>query len=274
MNTNIKGFICITLALAVFFSAFTAPVWGSGGQVMDEYGFAQRSDTKIEYGVYGASNKNTVVLLSGNGDDMHAFDHHLLPVLAQNYKVITLSARGTGNTDVGKTHLSFELQSDDVLAVLDKLKIDKCNIVGYSDGANLGIVFTLRYPQKVSKLCIISGNINTFGVKPSFQLPVIGNFILYSFKSLFDPSKENITNRELFRMMAYQPNLTSRDLKKIAVPVLQFYADDDIIYNCHSEMIARNIPDCKSVMIRNSTHGTVFLHTYDIIAPALLDFLN
>ena len=112
---------------------------------MTDYGLVDCGDVKIEYGVYGNPDGEALLLLPPNGGDMHCFDNSILPEMAKHFRVITVSPRGTGNSGWVDGTMNFETFADDVATVLDYLKIEKTHIFGFSDGGNLGFVFTLKY---------------------------------------------------------------------------------------------------------------------------------
>lgn len=143
---KITSFIlCLCLIFGVCFVAAYAVS-------TEEYGFVEMKDgVKIEYGIYGKNNSQPLVLLPCNGADMHGFDGNVLPELQKHYKVICISPRGTGKSGRGNGKLTFEVMADDLKAVLDYLGIEKTYIFGFSDGGNLGLVFTHMYIRSMSK---------------------------------------------------------------------------------------------------------------------------
>lgn len=97
---------------------------------LKEYGFADSDGVKIEYGIYGDPDAEPLVLLPCNGNDMHNFDGNVLPELAKHFKVIAISPRGCGNSERGEGKLTFEVESNDLVNVLDFLGIEKAHIFG------------------------------------------------------------------------------------------------------------------------------------------------
>ena len=116
---------------------------------LKEYGFVDCGDADIEYGIYGVENGRPLLLLPPNGGDMHALDGSVLPGLAQHFKVITVSPRGTGNSDWVEGTMNFETMAQDLVKILDYLKIEKVDIFGFSDGGNLGFVFAVKDRKSV-----------------------------------------------------------------------------------------------------------------------------
>jgi pimeloyl-ACP methyl ester carboxylesterase len=76
--------------------------------------------------------------------------------LSRHYRCITFNARGYPPSDVpaDPDQYGWEFARDDILAVLDGLKIDRAHLVGLSMGAYATLVFGLRYPQRASALVV------------------------------------------------------------------------------------------------------------------------
>lgn len=240
----------------------------------DEYGFYDVGTTKIEYAVYGAEHDQALLIFTGNGGNMHGHDYNILPEMAKHYKVIVLSTRGTGNTALGTDKLTFELEAEDAAKLLDYLGIKTTYIYGFSDGGNLGIVFTLLYPERVTKLCVQSPNINIFGTKLKTQLQIMWQYFILCIECLYKTDPDFLRQREIKGMMAHQPNLQFKDLEQIQIPVLHIYAEKDMMYRTHNKRIDKHIPDCQSLMIEDATHTSTFESTETIINPALIEFFG
>lgn len=237
-----------------------------------EYGFVENNGVKIEYGIYGDMNAEPLLLLPPNGGDMHCFDDSILPEMSKHFKVITVSPRYTGNSDMGDDGLTFEILSDDLVVLLDELNVEKTKIFGFSDGGNLGMVFTVAHPDRVESLVVMGSNINPLGTKVFDQISIIWKYLGLMIKAAFTGDAEDIRRRDIQGMMVYQPNLTFKDLQSIEVPVLNIYGEHDMIKRIHSKRITRNIPNAQELMIVDGGHSTCFEYTDTVINPALLSF--
>lgn len=272
-----KKIISVFLVIAVMISCLYIPVVAAdGGLTLDEYGFVDVGETEIEYGIYGKDNAQPLLILTGNGGDMHGHDGNILPglVATDDYKIIVISVRGTGKTALGTKELTFEKEAEDITKVLDYLGVGKTYIYGYSDGGNLALVFTLLYPERVEKLCVQSPNINIFGTKSFKQLQIMYQYLILCIECTYKKDPDYIRQREIKGMMAHQPNLKFKDLEKIDVPVLHIYAEDDMMYRRHSEKISNAIPNCKSLLVENATHTSSFEYSDTIIVPSMIDFFE
>lgn len=88
---------------------------------------------------------------SGWDDQMRHF--------ARDYRCVTISARGYPPSDCPEEEEVYaqDLFRDDVLAVLDHLKIDKAHFVGLSMGAYTGLQLARETPDRVLSVVAASG---------------------------------------------------------------------------------------------------------------------
>ncbi len=105
---------------------------------------------RLEVLDWGGSGR-PVILLAGLGNDAHVFDR-FAPKLAAGYHVYGITRRGFGASSAPATGYSAERLGEDVLAVMDELKIEHPVLIGHSlAGEELSYVGS-RYPQKVAGL--------------------------------------------------------------------------------------------------------------------------
>ncbi len=263
----------LILSLSILFgiSPVSYAVENSKPQLV-EYGFVDCGDADIEYGIYGKTDGEPLLLLSPNGGDMHSFDGNILPEMSKHFRVITVSVRGTGKSDWVEGTMNFETMSDDLAEILDYLKIEKTNIFGFSDGGNLGFVFTLRYPDRVKSLAVMGSNINTWGTNTFDQIQITYQYIVLCVEAWITGDESVKIRRDIKGMMVGQPSLTFKDISAVKVPVLNIYGEHDMIQRWHSKAITRSIEGAKEIMIVGGGHSTCFEYTDTIINPALLEF--
>ena len=123
-----KKIVAMLSAFSMMFSSVTlcfAQETEKEKTEMIDYGYVDCGDVKIEYGVYGKDDGETLLLLPPNGGDMHSLDNTILPEMSKHFRVITISPRGTGNSGWVDGTMNFETFADDVKTVLDYLGIEK-----------------------------------------------------------------------------------------------------------------------------------------------------
>lgn len=268
-----KNIIRLTaLLLAVTFLFSLIPMAYAGDFEIKEYGFVDCGDIKLEYGIYGDMNAEPLLLLPPNGGDMHCFDDSILPEMSKHFKVVTVSPRGTGNSGWVDGTMNFETMAEDLVKLLDYLKIDKTHIFGFSDGGNLGFVFALAHQDRVKSLVVMGSNINTWGTNTFDQIQITYQYIVLCVEALIKGDDETKIRRDIKGMMVGQPRLTFKDIAEIKVPVLNIYGEHDMIQRWHSKMITRSIEGAQELMVVGGGHSTCFEYTDTVINPALLGF--
>lgn len=251
---------------------FSSVAFASSVPELKEYGLIDCGEAKIEYGIYGNPDAEPLLLLPPNGGDMHSFDGSILPEMSKHFKVITVSPRGTGKSDWVEGGMTFEDMSNDLVVILDTLGIKKTNIFGFSDGGNLGVVFTLAHQDRVKALAIMGSNINTLGTNTFDQIQITYQYIVLCVEAWITNDRETKIRRDIKGMMVGQPSLTFKDISAIKVPVLNIYGEHDMIQRWHSKMITRSIEGAQEIMIEGGGHSSCFDYTDEIINPALLEF--
>ena len=110
-------------------------------------------DVKLEVLDWGGTGR-PLVLLAGKGFTAHEFDQ-FAPTLTPKYHVYGITRRGYGNSSVPPTtdaNYSADRLGDDVLAVLDQLKLIRPVLVGHSiAGEELSSIGT-RAPARIAGL--------------------------------------------------------------------------------------------------------------------------
>lgn len=72
------------------------------------------------------------------------------------YRLICMDARGHGQTDYSLDRpASFDQYADDLISILDHLKLETAIIGGVSMGAGISLNMALRYPQRLKALLLI-----------------------------------------------------------------------------------------------------------------------
>ena len=264
----------LSLILAVVLLLCSMPVCSAQDASLQPiaYEVVNLNGVNIEYGIYGQADGEPLLLLPPNGGDMHSFDGSILPEMTKHFKVICMSPRATGKSDWVEGAMTFEAMSDDIAALLDYLNIEKTRIFGFSDGGNLGVVFTLAHQERVEALAIMGSNINTWGTNTFDQIQITYQYIILCIEAWLYDDPEYGRRRDIKGMMVGQPSLTFEDISAIKVPVLNIFGEYDMIQRWHSKKITKSIEGAQELMIVGGGHSSCFDQTESVINPALLDF--
>jgi 3-oxoadipate enol-lactonase len=106
-----------------------------------------------------------VVLVHGTPLDLHCWDA-LVPTLSQALRVIRYDLRGHGSAKRCPMAGSYDVLADDLLALLDRLAIERAHVVGHSLGAQIAQAFALRHAERLRSLTVLCGRATPF---PAFS---------------------------------------------------------------------------------------------------------
>lgn len=226
--------------------------------------YASVNGIRLYYETYGSG--EPLIMLHGNGGSINAFSQQI-PFFEKYYKVIAIDSRLQGKSGGSPDTLSYEMMASDFCALLDDLKIDSVNILGWSDGGINGLLMAMNCPKKVKRLAASGANVvpDTTALYAK-DLSMMKNFVAHPDSA----SKAAIT---LVQMMIDQPNIPFSDLKKIQCPVLVMAGDQDMIKHEHTLKIYQSIPKASLCIFPDAHHGVCQQHP-ELFNETVLSFLR
>ena len=142
------GFILLVLLVAPVYSQGSA-VWKDPSPHITRFVSVDK-DVRLEVLDWGGSGR-PIVLLAGGGNTAHVFDG-FAPKLTAYYHVYGITRRGFGTSGYSATDDPAGRLGDDVVAVIDALKLNRPILVGHSlAGAELSSVAS-GHPGRVAGL--------------------------------------------------------------------------------------------------------------------------
>jgi pimeloyl-ACP methyl ester carboxylesterase len=69
-----------------------------------------------------------------------------IKAVALYHTVIVMDSRGHGRCTRDSRPFGYDLMADDAVALMDVLRVPKADVVGWSDGAILGLDLAMRHP--------------------------------------------------------------------------------------------------------------------------------
>ena len=172
---------------------------------------------------------------------------HQVRALRRHYQVIVMESRGHGRSSRNREPYGYDLMASDVVGLLDHLKIRKAAIVGWSDGAIIGLDIAMKHPERVTKLFAFAANSDPSGVADIAASDVFNAYIARAgeeYKRLSPrPTEYKSFVEEITRMWESQPKWSASDLAAIKVPTWIVDGDhDEAIKRENTEFMAANIP--------------------------------
>ena len=200
-----------------------------------------------------------VLLLHGGLGNAGNWGHQVPDLLAAGYRVIVMDTRGHGRSSWDGTPFSYHRLADDALAVLEHFGVARAAIVGWSDGADTGLILAMSHPERVAGLVFFACNVDDTGVRPFEMTDTIGRIFarhVADHAALSpDPGGFEVLQEAVGVMQRGQPNLTAAELGIVRVPVLSLIgAHDEFISRAHAEYLAAAIPGARFQLLDHVSH--------------------
>ena len=228
------------------------------------------SDAKIHCEISGREDAPALVLLHGNGENLHIFEEQV-HCFSQRYRVIAIDTRGHGQSTRGTEPLNFYTFAVDLLTVLDTLKIDKAHITGFSDGAITALHTALIAPERIASMVLLGTNYNTKGIRLLPRLVILLTYAWLSITSLF--SKKMNKRKEIWGLMVFHPDLSIAEISRIAIPTLVITGENDLVSQRHNDELSRAIAGSKRFIIPNGDHFWM-LRKPEVLCRCVMEFYS
>lgn len=190
---------------------------------------------------YTAAGEGPVLLLlHGNGEDSSYFEHQISE-FSQDFCVCAIDTRGHGQSPMGTAPFTLSQFADDLFRFMDRHGLERADILGFSDGGNIALLFALRYPERVRRLILNSANLYPEGLEP---------WLLQSFLD----SREAVLRSDapdadyqvaLLELMINEPHIDPESLNALTMPALVIAGDRDIVQFNHTRLIADSLPNSR-----------------------------
>lgn len=197
------------------------------------------NDIMVNY--YEEGEGYPLIMIHGNLESGEYFEHQVA-YFKDQYRCICPDSRAQGKTERGTAPMTIRQLVDDLIAFMDALEIEKANILGFSDGANIGMIMAMKYPERINKLIADGGNLDLGGVPAE-----LCDYVMGEYKTAVD-NGETVT-AEVLNLMINDPNIDPEDLTKIACPTIVMAGTEDLITKEHTEMIASKIPGAQLAFV-------------------------
>lgn len=216
----------------------------------------QRPDgTKIVYDEFGDRQHQTLFLLHGNGGSARYFRPQITQY-TQYFHVIAIDTRGHGRSSNTQRRITFDDMVADIEAIRQTEEIGTLYILGYSDGANIGIKYATLYPKRVTRLVLNAPNLSKKGVyQVLWWFDRTAQFLM----RLLAPINHYAKRRyKQLHVMSEPLNISRRDLERISAPTLLVIGRFDLVKKRHIERIAAILPHAEVLIIPRGGHFVTY----------------
>ncbi|NVD42287.1 alpha/beta hydrolase [Ensifer sp. HO-A22] len=241
-----------------------------------EQGFVETQGVRIWYASHGSG--PAVILLHGGMGNSGNWGYQVPAIIDAGYRAVVIDSRGHGRSTRDARDYSYQLMAADTRAVMDRLQIHKAAIIGWSDGADTGLILAQETPERVAGLFFFACNVDSSGTRPFEFTPVIGRIWQqhqndYATLSA-TPEDFDALSQAIEIMQEEQPNLSAAELAAISVPVTVVLGEhDEFIRPEHMAYLAATLPDATHQVLPGLSHFAP-LQAPHLFNDAVLTFLR
>lgn len=99
--------------------------------------------------------RETIVLIHSNVMD-HSFFNSIIPLLSEQFHVVTYDLRGFGQSRGDTNQLTIDMFVEDLSFLIDTLKLPNVHLVGIGFGALIALKYSILYEHKVKRMVVMS----------------------------------------------------------------------------------------------------------------------
>jgi pimeloyl-ACP methyl ester carboxylesterase len=246
--------------------------------------YADLNGLKLYYEEYG--NGEPLLLIHGGLGSINDFENNINE-LSKHFHLIAVDSRGYGRSNNPLDSLSYDLLTDDMIGLLNHLKIDSTNILGFSDGGIIGLNMASKYPDRVIRVVASGANYLLEGIDivdfaNNLMTPdnVKTNNFWIPFREKYNqlnpnPEKFDFHIQHAKKMWLTEIYIPEDRFKKIKQPVLLIFGDHDTVKLEHGLQMFRLLPEkTAQLCILPGGGHLVFLEEYEIINNLIVKFLK
>ena len=118
--------------------------------------YFQTSAIRIHFLEWNPKGRKTVILLHGLYDSADTW-RSVAPLLARDYRVIAVDRRGAGLTDKPLDGYDVPTLANDVVSLIDGLKLERVHLVGHSAGAATALTVAATATLRIESVSLLDG---------------------------------------------------------------------------------------------------------------------
>jgi len=239
-------------------------------------GWVDHNGARIWYAAVGSG--PAVILLHGGLGNGGNWAYQVPAVVEAGYRAVVIDSRGHGRSTADEQPYSYKLMASDVRAVMDELGVDRTAIVGWSDGADTGLILADETPERVAGVLFFACNMDGTGTKPFEFTPIVGRIYQQHVKDYAalspTPGGFEAFSEAVELMQRTQPEYSAEDVARIRVPVSVVLGEhDEFIKRDHAEYLARTLPDATLTILPEVSHFAP-LQRPEVFNAAMMAFVE
>ncbi|PZF80318.1 alpha/beta hydrolase [Jiangella anatolica] len=241
----------------------------------------------LYYEILGADRPGPpLIMLHGGMLTFHGSFDALLPTLTAERTVIGVELQGHGHTALGDRPFSIRQCTEDVIALLDRLGIERADFLGYSLGGLVSTDVAVVAPERVGRLVVAASH---FGAtrseayypeitaldldSPRMPTEAEGAAMIRAFEDVAPRTEDFFASVGVVQPAVHDfDGWTDEELARLTMPVLIIIGDTDFVRLEHAVEMKRLVPDAQLAILPGTPHMQVIRP--DLMLPMVTAFLQ
>jgi pimeloyl-ACP methyl ester carboxylesterase len=220
-----------------------------------------------------------LLLLHGGAGNGMQFEKQR-PAFAPHHLLIVPDCCAQGRTTDRPGPLTYHDMAEDMVALLDRLHVGRVDIMGWSDGGDIGLDLAIHHPERVAHLVTFGANFSPDGLNAADVAwnrtatpDSFGPGMREGWTKLNpQPAHYEAAMRKILEMWRTEPRFTGAELARIRARTLVCAGEHDLIRPEHTAALARAIPGARVWIVPGASHGAM-IERPDLVNPRVLAFL-
>jgi pimeloyl-ACP methyl ester carboxylesterase len=217
------------------------------------------NDAETYHEIHGAG--EPVLLLHGGFCSLEVMRPQI-DSLAETFRVHAPERPGHGRTADIDGPMSYAGNLANTLAYMDEIGLGDAHVVGFSDGAIIGLLLALHHPERIRSLVAVSVNLHPSGFVgedndnwPDDNADPGDHYREHHARLSPDgPGHTQTVVDKLYQLWTTEPDIDRTRLADVDIPVLIMAGDRDVIRAEHTRSIATALPRGQMCIIPGAGH--------------------
>ena len=229
---------------------------------------------------YETEGQGTPLLLlhGGAGNGMQFSKQR--PDFARHHRLIVPDACAQGRTTDRPGPLTYHDMAEDMAALLDSLHLSRVDVMGWSDGGDVGLDLAIHHPGRVVHLVTFGANFSPEGLNDAdvawnrtATVDSFGTGMRDGWTALNpEPEHYRAAMDKILVLWRTLPRFTPVELARIRARTLICAGEHDLIRPGHTAALARAIPGATTWIVPGASHSAM-IERPDLVNARVLAFL-
>jgi pimeloyl-ACP methyl ester carboxylesterase len=240
--------------------------------------YANLRGIRVYYEIHGHG--RPLFLLHGGAGDGRQFSHQV-PEFQKTFEVIVPDACAQGRTSDRPGPLTYHEMAEDVIALMDHLKIPRTDVMGWSDGGVVGLDLAIHHSDRIAHVVTFGANFHSGGLKApdrAWALTATADSFGQESEAAYgelspEPRHWREAMTKIIGLWRDQPTFTLAELRGIRTRVMIAAGEDDVVERAHTDSLARAIPGAREWIVPKASHSAM-MEQPELVNRTVLAFLN